>query len=126
MWDSDRLTHPCPPGTPLHSGDNKTDTKYCNSIVSSDGYTPIYNAHRVECGSSGKCEKVQCYEALCSYYACPNIYTPVHGADSIFCKDSGCTTELCCEKVGLNPEFNYTVSADFCDELHLLCSTVFL
>ena len=79
-------------------GDDKNDTKYCNSIGCSNGYTPIENAHDVKC-EDGKCEEKQCCETFCSYYACPNNYTPVYGADKILSEDSGCTTDVCCHKV---------------------------
>ena len=101
LWD--RVNSYLPKTTFLsrRTGDDKTDntdTKYCNSIGCSDGYTPIDNAHDVNC-DDGKCEEKQCCEAFCSYYACPNNYTPVYDADTIKCDDSGCTTNLCCEKV---------------------------
>jgi len=79
-----------------HQTDDHVEMPYCNSIGCPNGYTPIDNAHDVECDNR-KCEEKQCCDAFCSYYACPNNYTPVHGADTILCPDSGCTTDLCCD-----------------------------
>ena len=90
-------TRPTPLRAASHQTDDHVETPYCNSIGCPNGYTPIYNAHDVEC-DNGKCEEKQCCEAFCSYYACPNNHTPVYGADTIKCDDSGCTTDLCCDK----------------------------
>lgn len=68
---------------------------FCNSIGCPNGYTPITNAHDVECDNH--CGVEQCCEAFCSYHPCPNNYIPVDGADEILCPDSGCTTKKCCE-----------------------------
>ena len=94
------------------AGDDQTDytnTKYCNSIGCSDGYTPIENAHDVKC-EDGKCEEEQCCEAFCSYYACPNNYTPVYGADTLKCEGAGCTTDLCCKKGEIRLEAQHQVA----------------
>ena len=72
---------------------------YCDSIECSDGYSPIDNAHGVQC-EGDKCEPKQCCEELCSHYACPDKYTQVYGADTLLCDYSGCTTDLCCDKGG--------------------------
>ena len=98
------ITHPYLTSISCRAEEDETDeyveALYCNSIGCSDGYTPIKDAHDVEC-DDGKCKEKQCCEAFCSYYACPDNYTPVYRADTLLCDDPGCTTDKCCEKVSI-------------------------